>query len=118
MSMIFPLASALDITATGPQTAILLNESPFMGGGGKGGGTDGRNAILALAGAVGGSGVVLIEGHDGTDTPDEESTDWFTVETLNAASPLRQEILLPRWIRVNVDTAGTGTLTAHLEGVQ
>jgi len=117
MSMIKTLAAALSVTATATGDWIQLNETPFMGGGGREDGTDGRNAILAVT-PIGGAGVVLLEGHAGPDAPASNTTDAYTVATLNAASPARQEILLPRWIRTRVSVIGTGTTRIALEGVQ
>lgn len=108
------LCSALDITATGKQTPILLEVSPFEGG-------RNRNTWLQLAAAVGGSGVIQIMGTDlpaGGPAPATTDSSWAVLYTLNASSPLRQEIQLPTWVMLNVQTAGTGTLTANLEGIQ
>lgn len=112
MSQLLTLASALAITATGIGDPIRLNETPFNGG-------QGREALLHLQAAVGGAGVVRLEGHNhpGADEPAEDDDGWATVATLNSSSPLLQEIPdLPAWIRVNVATAGTGTVTIKLEG--
>lgn len=109
--MLLSLASALDITATGAQAAKLLNVTPFVGG-------RGRSAILSLAGAVGGSGVVKIQGASTDIHTTPGTSDWSDIVSLTSASPLTQEIELPQWIRVNVTTAGTGTVTINCEGVQ
>lgn len=113
-TMTLNIANALDITATGKQSPILLDVSPFEGG-------RNRNTWLQLAAAVGGSGVIQIMGTDlpaGGPTPSETDASWAVLYTLNSASPLRQEIELPVWLMLNVQTAGTGTLTANLEGIQ
>jgi hypothetical protein len=113
MTMIFQLANAQSITATGVTATYLMNKTPFCGGAS-------RNAILQLQGAVGGSGVINLEGNNASDYAQPAANDpgWATVVSLTSASPLTQEILLPKWLRVNVATAGTGTITANLEGVQ
>jgi hypothetical protein len=109
------IANALSITATGQQAGQLLQVSPFEGG-------RNRNAWLTLAAAVGGAGVVQIMGSDlpqGNPTPPPTNDpSWQVLYTLNSASPLRQEIQLPVWIAVNVQTAGTGTVTINLEGIK
>lgn len=113
-TMLKTLAAALSITGTGAQAGILLNESPFMGGAG-------RNAILELDAPVGGAGSILVQGHaglPGKTLPAAGDAGWTTIVTLNAASPLSQEIALPLYIRTNVAVAGTGTITAKLKGVQ
>lgn len=113
-TMTLNIANALDITATGKQSPILCDVSPFEGG-------RNRNTWLQLAAAVGGSGVIQILGTDlpaGGPTPSETDASWAVLYTLNSASPLRQEIELPVWLMLNVQTAGTGTLTANLEGIQ
>ena len=106
------LAAALSITATGIQTAQRLNKTPFLGG-------QGRNALLHLQAAVGGAGVIKVQGHDSPSATAPASGDsgWYDVVTLNSASPLEQELQdLPAWIRLNITTAGTGTITANLVG--
>lgn len=112
-AMLLSLAAALDITATGAQAGKLLNTTPFVGG-------RGRSAILGLQAAIAGGGVVKIQGNpaDIHTTPAANDPGWVDVVTLNAASPLQQEIELPQWIRVNVTNVGTGTVTIGLEGVQ
>ena len=54
----------------------------------------------------------------GPTAPADNDANWTDIVSLDAASALRQEIELPLWIRVNVTTAGTGTATLSLEGVQ
>lgn len=112
-AMTLALATALDITSTGAQTPILCNKSPFAGG-------QGKNAFLALKAAIGGSGVVKIQGNPtaGPTAPGSSDANWTDIVSLTSASDLRQEIEVPLWIRVNVTTAGTGTATLDLEGVQ
>jgi hypothetical protein len=112
-AMTLALATALDITATGAQDAILCNTSPFAGG-------QGKNAFLVSSAAIGGSGVVKVQGNPtaGPAAPADDDANWADIVSLTSASPLRQEIEVPLWIRVNVTTAGTGTATLDLEGVQ
>lgn len=112
-AMTLALATALDITATGPQAPILCNKSPFAGG-------QGKNAFLTSKAAIGGAGVVKVQGNPtaGPTAPADNDANWTDIVSLDAASALRQEIELPLWIRVNVVTAGTGTATLSLEGVQ
>lgn len=107
------LATALSITATAIEAPILCNVSPFLGG-------QGRNALLKNDAAVGGAGVVKIQGNPlaGSTAPADNDAGWVDIVSLVAASPLEQEIELPRWIRVNITTLGTGTVTISLEGVQ
>ena len=106
------LCTALSITATGAQPGIRLNTTPLHGG-------FGREGMLQLAAAVGGSGTVLIQGHPSplSTLPASGDAAWSTILTLTSASKLRQEIPdLPYWIRVNVSVVGTGTVTIDLEG--
>ena len=112
-AMILALAAALDITATGPQAPVLLNTSPFTGG-------QGKNAFLNLAAVPAGGGVIKVQGNPtaGPAAPADADANWTDIVTIDANSPLRQEIELPLWIRTNITTVGTGTLTANLEGVQ
>jgi len=107
------LATALSITATGQQTPINLTTSPFQGG-------QNKNAVLFLQNAIAGGGVVTIQGNPliQPNAPASGDANWFTIATLNAASLPQQEILLPPWIAVNVTTAGTGTVSVGLLGVQ
>lgn len=112
-AMTLSLATALAITATGAQTPELLNATPFEGGWGK-------NAFLTLQSAIAGGGVVKIQGNPtaGPSAPASGDANWTDIVALDANSPLRQEIELPLWIRVNITTVGTGTVTIGLEGVQ
>lgn len=118
--MLLTLANALSITALTPAApTISLNETPFLGG-------QGRSAMLLNNQPVGGAGVVSIQGNPGVvgsdgmtvTAPVYASAGWTDVAVLVAASPLQQEIEMPRYIRVNVTTIGTGTVTIALEGVQ
>ena len=107
------LANALSITATGAQAAILVNTSPFLGG-------QSHNAVLDIDGVPAGGGVIAIQGssNDIHNPPGTSDPSWTTIATINASSPLEQEINLPQWIRVNITTIGTGTFTARLNGIQ
>lgn len=111
--MIFVLATALDITAAAAQAGIRCNVTPFQGG-------QGKSAILTSKAAIGGSGVVKVQGHPSplSDPPASGDAGWVDIVSLTSASDLRQEIEVPCWIRVNVTTVGTGTATLKLEGVQ
>lgn len=96
---------------TGP---ILLEVSPFEGG-------RNRNAWLTMPAAPAGGGVIQVMGTDlpaGGPTPSNTDPSWAVLYTLNANSPLRQEVQLPVWVALNVSTVGTGTLTAQLEGIK
>lgn len=105
MPMIKSLGSAIDMTATGALTGVELGHTPFFPGG---------NAILRLSAPIGGAGVISVQGAP------EASGPWTTLQTVNAAAGTDVEILnLPRHIRLNKTTAGTGTIaSAILEGVQ
>lgn len=118
MAMKKVLSASLAVATPAIGAAIAMNATPFLGGGGAGGGTDGRNALLHFSAPVGGAGVVLIQGHDGIDTPASGDAGWFTIRTQNAAATTTSEILLPRWLRLNITVAGTGTPEVWLEGVQ
>jgi hypothetical protein len=111
--MLLTLANALAITATGAGTPVLLHVTPFEGG-------QHKNALLILNAAIAGGGVISIDGNPnaGPTAPVTADPNWASIVVLNAASPLEQEIELPLWIRVNVTTAGTGTVTLQLEGIQ
>lgn len=112
--MLKTLAAALSITGTAIQAGIKLNESPFLGG-------QGRNGIVTLDAPIGGAGVVKIQGHNGDATkgiPASGDAGWTDILSLTAASPLEQEIALPLFIRTNITTLGTGTVTIKLKGVQ
>ncbi len=94
--------------------AILLDVSPFEGG-------RNRNAFLNLQAAPAGGGVIGIYGTDlpaGGPPPALNDPSWALLYTINASSPLKQEIQLPVWIQANVTTLGTGSVTATLEGIQ
>lgn len=105
MTMLKQLGAAIDMTATGALAAVELGETPFFPGG---------NAILHLSAPIGGAGVIQVQGSDA------EAGTFTTLATVNAASGTQVEITnLPKWIRLNKSTAGTGTIaTATLEGVQ
>lgn len=112
-TMLQQLATALVITATGAQTPIDLTTSPFQGG-------QNKNAILFLQNAIAGGGVIAIQGNPliQPNAPASNDANWATIVTLNAASLPEQEIQLPQWIRVNITTVGTGTVSIALLGVQ
>lgn len=97
--------AAVDMTSTGALAEVELGETPFQLGG---------NALLYFPAAIGGAGVITLEGSGDGDT-------WETHQTLNAAqtAALWVEITdLPNYLRMNVSTAGTGTFTPTLHGVQ
>ena len=97
------LKTLLDGAGSEPGEAILLNETPFLGG-------KGWNAVLNVSGVT---GTVDIEGaYTNFDAPTAD--DWETIVTIDTDTPPQIEITLPRWIRVN----GRGTATLILEGVQ
>lgn len=101
MAMLKTLANAVSITSTGAQTGVLMDATPFL---------DGRNALVNQSG-VGGSGSVTVQS-----SPD--NTNWTTVATLTSASLPAVEVTLGKYMRINVGTAGTGTLTVQLRGIQ
>lgn len=105
MTMLKSLGTAIDMTGTGALAAVELDSTPFFPGG---------NAILRLSAAIGGSGVISVQGADSAAGP------WTTQQTINAAAGTNVEIPnLPKFIRLNKTTAGTGTIArADLEGVQ
>lgn len=108
------LASAVALTGTAIGPAISCNESPFLGGAG-------RNAIVGLDAAPGGAAVVKIQGHAGLadrSTPASGDSGWSDIVQFTSSDPLEKEIALPRFIRYNITTLGTGTLNARLRGVQ
>jgi len=111
--MLLPLATAVDLTAVAAGAGVRCNVSPFLGG-------QGHNALLINNAAIGGSGVVKIQGHDSSASTAPASGDsgWYDIVSLNAAAPLEQEIVLSNWMRANVTTAGTGTASIQLEGIQ
>lgn len=105
MTMLKSLGTAIDMTATGALTGVELGATPFFPGG---------NAILRLSSAIGGAGVISVQGSD------TAAGTFTTLQTINAASGTDVEILnLPKFIRLNKTTVGTGTIAAaNLEGVQ
>lgn len=117
MSAIKNLGGLIPFNATSDESGytnavpVRLNVSPFIGG-------RGREAILNVSAAPGGTAVVKVQGHPSLDSsaPSNTDEDWADIVTLTATSPrLRQEIELPSWIRVIVETAGTGTAYFTLE---
>ncbi len=112
-TMLFPIATAMSITATGKGTPIHCKVSPFQGG-------QNHNALLINNTPIAGGGVIVIEGNplEGAVAPGASDAAWYTIATLNATSVNEQEILIPNWIRTNITTLGTGTVTIALEGVQ
>lgn len=111
--MILPLATAVDLTAVAAGAGVRCNVSPFLGG-------QGHNALLINNAAIGGSGVLKIQGNDSASAtaPAAGDAGWYDIVSLVAATPLEQEITLSNWMRANVTTAGTGTATVILEGIQ
>lgn len=107
--------TAIDATATGAKTPLALTETPFLGG-------QGRSGLFELDAAIGGSGVVSLQGHDGVgnEVPASGDAGWFNIVTgiVAANGVARQEIEFPRFFRVNVTTAGTGTFGYTLHGTQ
>lgn len=98
---------AVDMTTVAAQAWTKLGETPFFPGG---------NALLGFNVAIGGAGVITLQG-----AQDSTGTGVYTIRTINAAqsAPLMIEITdLPPYIRTSVTTAGTGTITPTLEGVQ
>jgi hypothetical protein len=125
-----PLGTAWQMPASGLVTGVtvptgnvltgeaqLLNVSPFIGG-------RNHNAILnfdtTLSGI--GAGVITISGNyaaAGGPAPGPSDPNWSVIATINEnTAQVPQEIQLPTWLAVNVQTAGTGTFTAHLFGIQ
>ena len=113
MTMLKALATNLPITATGQQPGIALTVSPFLGG-------RNHNALLRLENAIAGGGVISIDGSGliQPTAPANADASWASIVVLNAASPIEQEIQLPYWIRVNITTLGTGTVSIDLQGIQ
>lgn len=104
MTMIKTFA-AVDMTSTGALAGLELGETPFQLGG---------NAKLYFPASIGGAGVITLEG-----SPDD--TTWTSIRTLNAAQTAARWVELtdlPAYIRMNVTTAGTGSFTPTLHGVQ
>ncbi len=96
---------AVDFTAVAAQAAVELGATPFQLGG---------NALMYFPAAIGGSGVVTLEG-----SPD--GTTWSTIRTLNAAQTASRWVELtdlPKYIRTSVTTIGTGSAVPTLHGVQ
>lgn len=117
MAMNLVLANAVVLTATSIGPAIACNQTPHLGGAG-------RNGIIQLDGPVGGAAVVKWQGHPGLaagGTPASGDAGWYDLEGTPwtiATSKLEIEVAVPRWIRYNITTLGTGSLTARLRGVQ
>ena len=104
MTMLLTFA-AVDMTNDGELASLELGETPFQLGG---------NALLYFPAAIGGAGVITLEGS-------ADDTTWASIRTLNAAqtASLWVELTdLPAYIRMNVTTVGTGTFTPTLHGVQ
>lgn len=100
---------AVNLTVTGALAGVELGATPFQLGG---------NALLFFPAAIGGAGVITLEGSpDGNTSP----STYTPIRTLNAAQTagLWVELTdLPAYIRMNVTTAGTGSFTPTLHGVQ
>lgn len=93
-------------------TPVLMDQTPFMGGGGLGGGVDGRNVIVELSDAP--DGGTILQGHDAIDQPATGDAGWYTLLAPSATSQLKHEVNLPRWVRRG--NGWPGTITLH--GVQ
>ena len=108
MTMIKTFA-AVNMASTGALAGLKLGETPFQLGG---------NAKLYFPAAIGGAGVITLEGsQDGKTSP----STYTTISTLNAAQTAGLWVgltNLPAYIRMNVTTAGTGTFTPTLHGAQ
>lgn len=113
MAMLKNLANALSITGTAIQAGVALNTTPFNGGFNK-------TTILVLDAPVGGAGVVKIQGSPlvQTTVPASGDVSWVDIVSLTSASLLQQEITMPNFIRTNITTLGTGTVTINLRGIQ
>lgn len=91
---------------------VKMDASPFLGGGGQGGVNGGaRNVLVHMTPAVG----ILLEGHDGLDTPDAGDTEWYPLLTGVAGDTSPLEAPIARWVRRG-PAGGAGIIT--LEGVQ
>ena len=118
MSQLKVLASAVALTGTAIGAAISLDKTPWGPGG------YGRNGVIEMDEHPGGAAVVKWQGHNGLadgSTPGSGDSGWYDLHTTpwsTATSPLQIEIAIPRWIRYNITTLGTGTLTAVLRGTQ
>ena len=96
---------SVDFTAVAAQAAVELGQTPFQVGG---------NCFLYFPTAIGGAGVVTLQG-----SPD--GTTWSTIRTLNAAQTAARWVELtdlPAYIRTSVTTVGTGSAVPSLHGVQ
>jgi hypothetical protein len=118
MSQFLTLASAVALTGTAIGAAIACDRTPW------GPGSAGRNGTIEIDDHPGGAAVVKWQGHDGLadkSTPASGDAGWYDLEGTpwtTATSKLAIEIAVPRFIRYNITTLGTGTLTARLRGVQ
>lgn len=118
MSQFKNLAVNVDLTATAIGAAIACDKTPWGPGG------YGRNGTIEMDANPGGAAVVKWQGHNGLadgSTPtsgDAGWTDLVGTPWSNATSPLQIEIAIPKFIRYNITTLGTGKLNAVLRGVQ
>ncbi len=116
-SMLKILASAVALTGTAIGAAISCLDTPFLGG-------SGRKGVIEIDDHPGGAAVVKWQGHNGLadkSVPASGDAGWFDLEGTpwtTATSKLAIEVVIPVYIRYNITTLGTGTLTARLRGVQ
>jgi hypothetical protein len=117
MTMLKTLATAIALTGTAIGPAIDCGPTPFMGGAG-------RNGVIELDDHPGGAAVIKWQGHPGLASkavPASGDAGWYDLvgtPWTTATTPLRIEVAIPRYIRYNITTLGTGTLNAVLRGTQ
>lgn len=115
MAEILNLASAVVLTGTAIGAAIACDKTPYLAG---------RNGVIKIDEHPGGAAVVKWQGHPGLadkSTPASGDAGWADLEGTpwtTATSKLEIEVTIPKFIRYNITTLGTGTLTARLHGVQ
>jgi hypothetical protein len=118
MAQNLTLASAVALTGTAIGAAIACDKTPY------GPGSYGRNGVIVMDDHPGGAAVVKWQGHDGLadkSTPASGDSGWYDLHNdpwSTATSPLEIEIAIPKFIRYNITTLGTGALTARLRGTQ
>ena len=112
------LASAVILTGTAIGPAIPCFQSPTGAGGA------GRAGSIQIDDHPIGAAVVKWQGHPGLAskaTPASGDAGWYDLAGTpwtNSTSPLRIPVDIPAFIRYNITTLGTGSLTARLLGVQ